>query len=820
MRVVIIVGEGVDGKDLDLQAVYFWNRAAALAKSLGALEPIVLVNKRLHDYKQTLRGDNEEEKDQMPKEATVQSFSSVGGAQSVLDGYRQHQLIFVLSHGFVDVNFKLELGTVEKVTGYARIIGQDTSGDLKAIAFKNLGSVRGCYLGLHCHARDFADFLPAERMAGFYLTGYQPESYVTIQDFVESKACVDAILKLAKAFQDLDDADEKGWNNACVAASNALDQVRDAAAGTKKLPNSGVTNGIAKWKKPSVITYNDFTVDNIDEELSVCAFCEANYAIMLQTCTACTVAYAHCGCEYDVCTTCASKKKVTPTTSCSSKKDDHCCGCGKSTGKMEEDAVGECKNCKGPRCVACSGSCGSAKPEEAFIRFCTWNAEKYGGSTVNKNAKEKSVLRILNDFHPDVLVLQEVTDANLFHKNVNVNDLEYALEYENPDKKDLKVNSEFESKLGPYYVGGGSYREYYPLYFNRARVVGTPALHVFSVTDKNPTLDNPSTDGKQFNFKASKNSPRLTPFWRVRLQAGLVLRKGKKGPRAGQRIVEVLVAVVHTSPTLRKTTTKGFKTSAKRITTAQQSKDIVELARRLLKSTGLPIVIAGDFYADKKKSKNAKSYLEELANDNDFVPILPPTLTNFPGKGKGQVADHFIVSKAHWSLSDQKFAWTIMPPEFDEEDEEDEDNNNNNTSKQKSKLKSTSTSSSSESFGSTFASLPFSETEVDDESDKDFVMEDEEEEDTEESEDFEDEDMFTYDKDVNTEENLREAWRDIDVDHCPVFAMLRLDVKQALLTRSNATNNNNNQNVSSLTKRKKDNEESDEEEELRQKKKN
>jgi hypothetical protein len=90
---------------------------------------------------------------------------------------------------------------------------------------------------------------------------------------------------------------------------------------------------------------------------------------------------------------------------------------------------------------------------------------------------------------------------------------------------------------------------------------------------------------------------------------------------------ELYVGVVHTSPSIK---------------IKNEITNILACAEDLLKE-GIPILLGGDWYMEKKSIVEFR----KLKNDENekWTLIAPKNLTNFPGKGTGQVADHFIVQK-------------------------------------------------------------------------------------------------------------------------------------------------------------------------------
>jgi hypothetical protein len=499
---------------------------------------------------------------------------------------------------------------------------------------------------------------------------------------------------------------------------------------------------------------NAFAI-NSNNNNAVCAFCGKNPGTRTQACGVCTMPYAYCGCPGTSTPTCLScrdsQQPLQINVACNTAgRANRCCGCGK---EHKIETLSPCLLCGRRRCTVCAqGNLCQLQQDEVTVTFGTWNMEKYGKRTGVKGRKHKQdgALKVLNENHPDLFVLQEVSRGGWFENDIKDRYLEYDVWF----GSSAKTDDEYGLRLGPYFHAGSekTYKEYYPLFYSRARVSTPPELYLLDTEEKDPKLDTPLADHFDSPFSTANDNPRKTPVWKVRLSTA---------PRSlrGQQAMfdrDILLAVVHTSPSL------------KSANTAVQSARVVELGRRLLKKYDLPLVLAGDWYAERL------GYLDKLKNDPDFLVVIPPTQTNFPGEDKqGQVADHFIVSRKHWSCVTTP-AWTVLPP--------DEAPKKSQKKKIQAEVKSGTLANVLQLDSS--GELVLDEDDV---MDVDYAPDPNEELD----DDFELEDDAFFDEDLvfSTTTHTADAlfdWTDIKVDHCPVFAMLTLRPPQQ-------TNNNNGQ---------------------------
>ena len=364
------------------------------------------------------------------------------------------------------------------------------------------------------------------------------------------------------------------------------------------------------------------------------------------------------------------------------------------------------------------------------LSVCTWNLEKLGESTPEKykQIKAKVVRQILDLYHPDLLVLQEVTVAEILRERtmnepadllveelgprriapkpkarkpsppsltidklwdqvearameelkqdppVGVEDLEEYMdadyvpsqegeESEGEDSKDegdgpppellpaeyrnllegYPLSNEYGFLPGAYFMAGKSYKEYYSVYYNRSRFAGPPAISIVEIETHE---EQPYKEGTVLQYGGQKQKALEGRELAYRQLVLLRARCAPNFPRESSRTAyekmdiqiaddpgrEVVVGIIHTSPS----------TAAVGATVKAQVEEHLAAAGEINDEDKVPVLLAGDWYAQKYK------ILWKYLQDNEtWNLVAPDKVTNFKEKegSKGQTADHFVVSK-------------------------------------------------------------------------------------------------------------------------------------------------------------------------------
>lgn len=330
---------------------------------------------------------------------------------------------------------------------------------------------------------------------------------------------------------------------------------------------------------------------------------------------------------------------------------------------------------------------GWALTSDTFVTICTWNMEKFGDSSdpFVKIAKGMLARQILDIYHPTFFTMQEVTNAELFKEYTFDEPIDRNLEIlskmANKDLKNLKeedvkeldrikktlseykVQKEYGYAQGPLFVSK-TYKEYYPLYYDKSVVIGTPEPFLFDSETKSLV-----PCGEEIKFGSSDDfKPRPLLVWRCTVMAENPDYNPLDMESKQYVSTEILLGIVHTSPSLPK---NGGPT------VCQQVKNILEEADFIQKVENKPFLLGGDFYANKYKT------LWKVLNDRTKFELMAPNKsTNYPGGSstKGQIADHFVGIKGITPYGKPLTVSRSLPFALEEHDER------KNTVKELSKL--------------------------------------------------------------------------------------------------------------------------------------
>lgn len=324
---------------------------------------------------------------------------------------------------------------------------------------------------------------------------------------------------------------------------------------------------------------------------------------------------------------------------------------------------------------------------DTFVTICTWNMEKFGDSSdpFAKFSKAMLARQILDIYHPTFFTMQEVTNAELFEEYTFSEPIDgYLTELSNLSNRDLKsltkedvielerikkslgkytVSKEYGYAQGPLFVSK-SYKEYYPLYYDKSVVIGTPEPYVFDMESKSLV-----PCGEEIKFGSSDEfKPRPLLIWRCTVMVENADYNPKDMESKQFVSTEILLGIVHTSPSLPK---NGGPTVCKQV------KEILEISDYIQKAEDKPFLLGGDFYANKYKT------LWKVLNDRTKFQLMAPNKsTNYPGGSsvKGQIADHFVGIKGITPYGKPLTVSRSLPFALEEHDER------KNTVKELSKL--------------------------------------------------------------------------------------------------------------------------------------
>lgn len=251
------------------------------------------------------------------------------------------------------------------------------------------------------------------------------------------------------------------------------------------------------------------------------------------------------------------------------------------------------------------------------LRVCTWNMEKFCEGSLKLEQKIQILLKILDIYHPDFLVIQEVTDAALLEK------MTLGAPVIETDTHYYPLSKEYKMCQGPRFHAA-TYSEHYVMFYNTATVLGDPELKLLSAGG---TKLRDATPNQSIKFSTEERKPRPMVTWRCQVPLFRINR---------DIVQEVIVGAVHTSPSY----------------VNQQATKFVISATNIRDQEDIPMILSGDWYIQN----GAKTLWGQLANGVDnWILVAPQKLTNFKelpsGDIGGQTADHHIVS-THFHATD------------------------------------------------------------------------------------------------------------------------------------------------------------------------
>ena len=302
----------------------------------------------------------------------------------------------------------------------------------------------------------------------------------------------------------------------------------------------------------------------------------------------------------------------------------------------------------------------------------TSNVEKYGARTPAKvkKGKQRALGETLDKMHPTVGMFQEVTNPDLFlHGDKKVPGLEDFDVHEAFRKKvkrgeDLPEGLEEHRGLGEEYgmlkgpaYKSGNYRESYPLAYDRSRIHQVPEL--FQMDPE--THETQDVDG-EIPFGKKLGKPRPTTGWHLKVSKDpFNLRPpSKDDPSTGEpdpEYAEKHANLSHRKPEYQDLHLLNVHTSPSISTIKRQVEDI-EQSGNALRDQGHTVAWGGDHYM-QRSARSVWNRLQETEDQPEGWHIAaPPNQTNFPGKGVGQTADHFVTDPHRMNVS----SVTALPP--------------------------------------------------------------------------------------------------------------------------------------------------------------
>lgn len=199
---------------------------------------------------------------------------------------------------------------------------------------------------------------------------------------------------------------------------------------------------------------------------------------------------------------------------------------------------------------------------------------------------------------------------------------------------------------GPAYQSG-TYHESYPLMADTAMVHNPPQLSYFPGNESQPQ----SYDGQTLPFgkavdptKRDPKSARPTTFWTAEIPTGYNLRPPTKGwgtPEEQQQYAQSHANLSHRQIEYTPVNLLNVHTSPSISTIPRQVAQIIG-QHEVLADDNPATVSAGDMYAEK----SAPTAWSNLQQSDTLSLDEPGVQTNFPSKGQGQTADHFISTRS------------------------------------------------------------------------------------------------------------------------------------------------------------------------------
>jgi hypothetical protein len=319
--------------------------------------------------------------------------------------------------------------------------------------------------------------------------------------------------------------------------------------------------------------------------------------------------------------------------------------------------------------------------------------------------KQQAIVDIVNDYHPSIMVMQEVTDAGVLFDGIYTGGqqpvpyslgLNYAnlvsdaeaietslIAQESDDEKmegvpaekevpHYPLGTEYGMAEGPTYRSG-IYRENYGLLFEQAQVVGTPVPYFVRTRHGGYELEQ-LDEGHVEPFSKESNTRREPLVWQIKLRNSKYSLRSQiplaeeSDPNADEwaeiareRRLEatttrtIYVMVVHTSPSMN---------------IKYEVQEIMDKAEWLRKNGGeegveAAVMVAGDWYMEKADPERFAQYVSgsegwttgaARVGPNDVIEETGARpeygrekvrflRTNQPGQGVGQAADHYVISE-------------------------------------------------------------------------------------------------------------------------------------------------------------------------------
>jgi hypothetical protein len=245
------------------------------------------------------------------------------------------------------------------------------------------------------------------------------------------------------------------------------------------------------------------------------------------------------------------------------------------------------------------------------------------------------------------------------------------METDEPEIPHYPLGNEYGMAEGPTYRSG-TYRENYPLLYERTQVAEEPKAHFVHGTGSSYRLA-PVAEGEEKSFGTETNTRREPLVWEIDMASSLFnLRSEVKLPenpdpgaqdwaqRTSQRRARAVtrqkmyVMVVHTSPSM---------------SIKDEVADIMAKAEWLRKQKDdqgrpIPVILAGDWYMEKADNARFSGFVEGKGDwSTAAAPVRPGDeidteerreygedkqqfiRTNQPGKGVGQAADHYVINQ-------------------------------------------------------------------------------------------------------------------------------------------------------------------------------
>lgn len=278
----------------------------------------------------------------------------------------------------------------------------------------------------------------------------------------------------------------------------------------------------------------------------------------------------------------------------------------------------------------------------------TSNIEKFGASTPQniRKAKVRLLSQVIDRTKPTFIAFQEVTNPKLFLQGRrNQRGLMTT-----PLQDAHTLQDQYEYSFGPQYVSGKGYRESYSLIYDPSVIHHMPKLYNFdpdSTPHRYRAYRGPIDFGAGYARRKRKAKiARPTSFWEMELASGPYnLRPARKTYASRQRTRRYAHRhrnLAHRKLRYEKIRFVNVHTSPSLSTIPKQLKEIMEQSYGL-RSPSRSVIIGGDHYMQRRSRRMWKRL--KTGQDPTWSLVAPNTDTNFPAKGRGQIADHFLVEK-------------------------------------------------------------------------------------------------------------------------------------------------------------------------------